>query len=170
MRNNKTVAVYPPNLVELEDRPCVFLAGPIKGAENWQEEAIGDLSKQFDGIVIASPRDPGPKWHGDYNAQVDWETRYLHAAAHHGVILFWLGKEETHTCERAYAQTTRFELGEWFGKSRAFNAQYFVLGIEEGFTNEPYIRRRVGQVFPDLEIHSSLDDTCQAAINAVLRL
>jgi len=164
-----TTAIFPPQPVDLNEQPCVFLAGPIQGAPNWQEEAIKYFKKEINGIWIACPRDMA-EWHGDYNGQVDWETRYLHAAAHHGVILFWLAKEKEHTCDRAYGQTSRFELGEWFGKSRALHAKYFVLGIEEGFTNERYIRRRFEQTFPDEEIHSSLEDTCQAAVNAILGL
>lgn len=161
MENENTFAIFPPSMHESR-MPVVFLAGPIQGAVNWQEEAIRFFVKETKGILIACPRSMS-KWHGDYNAQVDWETHYLFQAGDSGGVFFWLAKEETHYCERPHAQTSRFELGEWFGRSAAAsNRPHFELGIEEGFTNEKYIRRRVERTFPDLKIHSSLADTCEA--------
>ena len=46
--------ILPPNYREF-DEPLIFLAGPIKGAPRWQNEAIKILEKLSSEIVIASP-------------------------------------------------------------------------------------------------------------------
>ncbi|MBI4854122.1 MAG: hypothetical protein HY819_20185 [Acidobacteria bacterium] len=80
--------------------------------------------------------------------------------------MFWLAKEITHTCDRAYAQTTRFELGEW--KARYDQGKIkLVLGIEEGFSNSRYIRRRFSQDCPSVKICSSLEETCQEIVKQI---
>jgi hypothetical protein len=64
-------------------------------------------------------------------------------ASETGVILFWLANEETHFCDRAFAQTTRFELGEWLAKSiHAFNNNV-VVGIDTKFSGAGYIKHRI---------------------------
>ncbi|MEO2088207.1 MAG: nucleoside 2-deoxyribosyltransferase domain-containing protein, partial [Gemmataceae bacterium] len=93
--------------------PVVFLAGPIQGAPPWQADAIRHLHELLPELHVANPRRGYSPGEFDYAAQVDWETHHLRRAAAGGVILFWLAKEHTHFCERAYAQTTRFELAEW---------------------------------------------------------
>ncbi len=98
-----------------------------------------------------------------YNEQVDWETYYLRRAAKQGVVLFWLAKEFRHTCDRAYAQTTRFELGEWKVRHERDGTK-LVVGIEQGFTNAKYIKRRLSQDCKDVPLCSTLEETCKSAI------
>src|SRR3989344_8192202 len=97
--------------------PIIFLAGPIQGAYDWQSDAIKLIQRNSPYLHIANPRRPGEAKGNfsekDYGEQVDWETYYLRRAAKDGAIMFWLAKEFVHKCERAYAQTSRFELGEW---------------------------------------------------------
>ncbi len=146
--------------------PLLFLAGPIQGAAPWQEEAITILRSLDSSLYIASPRSLNkdiPGW--TYTKQVDWETRYLNRAAAQGVILFWLAKEQLHHPDRAYAQTSRFELAEWKERHRRSAAQ-LVLGIEPGFSGERYIRHRLAQECSDIVIHSTLVDTCENAVAA----
>ena len=88
--------------------------------------------------------------------QVDWETCYLNKAAQNGAILFWLAKETSHHPERAYAQTTRFELAEWKTKYKQ-NKINLLVGIEPKFPGERYIRHRFGQDCPEIHIHDSFD-------------
>jgi hypothetical protein len=88
---------------------------------------------------------------------------YLRRAAKEGVILFWLAKEDEHVCHRAYAQTSRFEIGEW-KERHCRDGSHIVVGIEPGFTGGRYIRRRFGQDCPDVHIAESLEDTCRKAI------
>lgn len=98
-----------------------------------------------------------------YNEQVDWETYHLRKAGENGVVLFWLAKEHEHKCERAYAQTTRFELSEWKMRHERDGAK-LVVGIEEGFTGAKYLVRRFTQDCPDVPLCSTLEETIGHAI------
>lgn len=160
-----------PPVVEDVAGPLVFLAGPVQGAPDWQAQAIAVLGKAAPEIHIASPRRDYLPGEFSLEEQVDWETRYLRLAALRGAIMFWLAREVEHFCDRAYAQTSRFELAEWKVHHQRTGAS-IVVGIEEGFTNARYIRRRLAQDCPDLRICSSLTETCEqvlAVINASKR-
>jgi hypothetical protein len=146
--------------------PLVFLAGPIQGAPDWQTQAMALLRDLAPELHIASPRrEYAP---GEYSAerQVDWETHYLRRAASNGVILFWLAREVEHSCDRAYAQTTRFELAEWKVRHERDQASV-VVGIEPGFSGARYIRRRLFQDCPGVPIRESLAETCQALLSVL---
>lgn len=77
--------------------------------------------------------------------------------------MFWLAKQTVETPGRSYAQTSRFELAEW--KERATrNETRLVVGIEPGFGNERYIRRRFSQDCPSVAVLGSLEETCRRAV------
>lgn len=161
-----------PNYDKFEG-PVIFLAGPIQGARRWQDDAIEYILENSDGINVASPRRPldrkkrkGPFTDEMYNEQVDWETHHLQEAGKNGVVLFWLANEKEHMCERAYAQTSRFELAEWKMKHEKDGSQ-LVVGIEDDFTGARYIRRRMSQDCPEVQILDNLEKTCQAAIDLI---
>ena len=153
--------ILPPNYTEVSG-PVVFLAGPIQGAEDWQSKATELIRKISPSLHIASPRKEYLDDEFVYEKQVDWETHYLRRAANNGVILFWLAKENKHNCERAYAQTSRFELAEWKVRSEGEGIK-LVIGIEDGFTGARYIRRRFSQDSPYVSILDSLSATCEKA-------
>jgi hypothetical protein len=155
----------PPEIIPYEG-PTIFLAGPIQGAPNWQNEAIQYIQNLNSKINIANPRREYLDGTFVYGAQVDWETHHLNKANINGAILFWLAKEEEHFCERAYAQTTRFELAEWKVKQEMTGSK-LVVGIEEGFSNAKYIQRRFSQDCPEVAITSTLEDTCKEAVRLV---
>lgn len=173
-----------PQMVEISG-PLIFLAGPIQGAPLWHDEAISVIRRMDKAVHIASPcrrrlrRLTAPvesavaritKEFSDemYNEQVDWETHYLNRAAENGAILFWLAKEHRHICSRAYAQTSRFELGEWKERSKWIDVR-LVVGIEKGFTNERYLRRRILQDCPGVPILDTLEATCATALEIIRR-
>jgi hypothetical protein len=160
------VLVRPPVYLDLNG-PLVFLAGPIQGAADWQDDAISYLTRQAPGLSIASPRRSYPPGTFEYGVQVDWETHHLRRAAQQGVILFWLAAEKEHDCTRSYAQTTRFELAEWKVRHERDGVR-LVVGIEEEFSGARYIRRRFGQDCPAVPILSSLEDACRRAIETIL--
>lgn len=143
--------------------PVVFLAGPIQGAALWQVEAAGHLHELMPALHVASPRRVNKDEDVSYDAQVDWETHHLRRAAATGVILFWLAREETHRCDRAFAQTTRFELAEWKVRHERDGAR-LVIGIDDGFTGAKYIRRRFAQDCPAVPVYDTLRATCEAAV------
>ncbi|MBM3200478.1 hypothetical protein FJZ53_06070 [Candidatus Woesearchaeota archaeon] len=159
--------IIPPNYVKKISSPLIFLAGPIQGVYTWQDEAIRIINELAPEVYIANPRravniehDFSPEM---YNEQVDWETYHLKKAGKKGVIMFWLAKETKHLCERAYAQTSRFELGEWKAKHEKNKAQV-VVGLEEGFTGTKYILRRLSKDCPNIPICRTLEETCKEAI------
>ena len=154
--------VLPPEIVEVNG-PLIFLAGPIQGAKNWQNEAIRIIQKIDHEINIASPRREYLDGNFVYDKQVDWETHYLRKAARQGVILFWLAKEFQHDQKRAYAQTSRFELAEWKIRHERDGVR-LVVGIEDGFSGTKYIKRRFSQDCPNIPILDSLEETCKKAI------
>lgn len=162
---------YPQKLSLL---PVIFLAGPIQGAPEWHQRAARKILKSGVPCHIACPKKGivdhySPKdclFDSAPQAQYAWETSFLNHAAQNGVILFWLAKEARHTCARSYGQTTRWELAEW--KERAMNRQAnLVLGIEDGWTGEKYMRFRLEQDLPDLDIHSTLGGTVKEALSII---
>ena len=162
----KTNLILPPQYVDTQNAPIIFLAGPIQGAPLWQTQAIALLQDLMPEAYIASPRKEYLEGTFVYAEQVDWETHHLNLAAQNGVVLFWLAQEMMHFPERAYAQTSRFELGEWKVKHERDGIN-LVVGIEEGFSNERYIRRRLTQDCPEVTICSTLEATCQQAIKLI---
>lgn len=154
--------ILPPNYVEISG-PLIFLAGPIQGAKDWQAEAVKIINSNAPEINVASPRVEYKPGEGVYEKQVDWETYHLRLAAKSGAIMFWLAKEFEHRHDRAYAQTSRFELGEWKVRHECDGVK-LVVGIEEGFTNARYIKRRLSQDCPDVKVFDSLKETCLEAI------
>lgn len=169
----KTLVVPPSSPVEL-DGPVVFLAGPIQGADDWQDQAIAYLQSRPEKLMIASPRRGSYDIlsQKEYEVQVDWETDWLELAGIQGVILFWCAKEFQHDCGRAYAQTTRTEVGEWLlGKAteRHPGSVRIAFGIEEGYTGAKYYRHRVKRLqewgrLPGLTIKDNLIATCDEAL------
>jgi len=145
----------------------IFLAGPIQGARLWQDDAIRIINNKAPEINIANPR-RSETYDGEfteemYNQQVDWETFHLRKSGKKGVVLFFLSKEHKRIAERAYAQTSRFELGEHvvYHQWKGIN---LVVGIEEGFTNRRYILRRISQDCPKVPVCDTLEQTCEEAI------
>lgn len=163
--------ILPPNYLE-EINSLIFLAGPIQGAERWQDKAVEIIENYAADIFIASPRrslefdrtlKKGSFTKEDYNQQVDWETYHLKVASEKGTVMFWLAKEFKHYCGRPHGQTSRFELGEWKVKHEKDGIN-LIVGIEKGFTNERYIRRRFAQDCPDMPLCFTLEETCKEAI------
>ncbi len=145
----------------------IFLAGPIQGAKDWQSDAVKYLQSLDDALHIASPRriddSSGDYSEQKYIGQLDWEEYHLQKAWRNGVVMFWLAREFQHQCDRAYAQTSRFELGE--SKVRhEVNWSKLVVGIESGFSGERYIRRRFSIDCPDVLLKDSLKETCKEAV------
>jgi hypothetical protein len=141
--------------------PIIFLAGPIQGSDPWQEEAIRLIAPRLPEALIASPRRldfDGKLSAAEYAEQVEWESRYLRQAAVTGCVLFWLAAEAEHDCERAYAQTTRFELAEWVVRHE-HEAARVAVGVEEGFPGARYIRYRLESI-PGITVRDSLPETC----------
>ncbi len=155
--------IQPPEIIETSG-PVIFLAGPIQGASNWQTEAASIIHDLDPLIIVASPRRDYPEGTFVYEKQVDWETHFLRQAGRIGVVGFWLAAQTVDTPGRAYAQTTRFELAEWKMRHE-YQETKLSLGIEEGFGNARYIRRRFEQDCPDVNITDNLYGMCADAVD-----
>lgn len=159
------LVLTPPEIVETQS-PVIFLAGPIQGGPNWQAKAASLIHDIDPELIVASPRKNYPEGTFVYEKQVDWETHFLRTAGRTGVIAFWLAAQVEETPGRAYAQTTRFELAEWKMRHE-YEGTKLTLGIEEGFGNARYIRRRFAQDAPEVAIADSLEDMCRNAVDLV---
>ena len=160
---SERLVIQPPEIIDTTG-PIIFLAGPIQGAPNWQPVAAGHIHDLDSSITVASPRKDYQEGTFVYEKQVDWETHFLRKAGKLGVIGFWLATQLEESPGRAYAQTTRFELAEWKMKHE-FEGAKITLGIEEGFGNARYIRRRFTQDCPDVNIADNLEEFCQNAVD-----
>lgn len=157
--------LQPPEIIET-DGPIIFLAGPIQGAPDWQSEAAKKIHYLNSAIVVASPRRDYPEGTFVYEQQVDWETHYLRTAGKLGAVTFWLANQTVDTPGRAYAQTSRFELAEWKMRHE-YDDSKLTIGIEEGFGNARYIKRRFSQDCPDIKIADNLETMCKNAVELV---
>ena len=162
---------YPQKIFNLDkEKPLVFLAGPIQDAFPWHYIAIEYLKKYSPYIDIACPKRPkklDTKF--VYEEQVDWESIYLQRASENGGILFWLGNQDTKNPERSYAQTTRFELAEWFTNFKSDSNINIVVGIDSKFPGERYIRYRISKEAPEIKITNSLDFACLQLIKKIYK-
>ena len=157
------ILLQPPEIIETSG-PVIFLAGPIQGSPDWQSDASNLIHAIDPTLIVASPRKDYPEGTFVYERQVDWETHFLRTAGRTGVVAFWLSAQVEETPGRAYAQTTRFELAEWKMKHE-YEGVKLTIGIEEGFGNARYIRRRFSQDAPDVKIADSLEEMSRNAVN-----
>lgn len=163
------MTIYVPPKYDYSNEATIFLAGPIQGAKRWQNHAAELLTELNPKINVASPRYIGKYQDiiGDYYpqekpySQIDWETYHLNKAGKNGVVLFWLANESEHFCNRAFAQTSRFELGEWATKHLTQNAK-LVVGIDKTFSGRGYIEYRLFNT--GIPILQDLDESCMKAV------
>lgn len=148
--------------------PIIFLAGPIQGARDWQADAASLIRTARPDVWIANPRRPGEAAGGfppdKYEEQVEWEHHHLAYAASSGVILFWCENEAIHDCGRAYAQTTRFELGEAMANARWTRRSKMVVGLDTRYPGAKYVRYTFGEKAPNVPVLDTLGDTVDAAL------
>ena len=154
----------PPEYVEI-DRPVIFLAGPVSGAPSWHRAAEEYVaSTAFAGeVIVANPNTDMGSAEMTHAERTDWESGHLNLAGEQGAVMFWLPNQAESLKEgKDYAQTSRFEIGEWM--VRASQGASVVLGIEEGFKDASYIRRRFSQNCPEVTIQETLNATCAEAL------
>jgi len=155
--------IYKTANVDGNEDVFVFLAGPIQGSKNWQEEFIKEIEEEFKefksnkNIVICSPRRDKDmdKSKFVYQEQVDWETLYLEKSSKYGIIVFWLAKEFEKIEGRSYAQTSRFELGEWLSKWELNPKIKIIVGADSEFKGTRYIKYKFSKKQPDFEFKTS---------------
>jgi hypothetical protein len=165
--------IIPNRYVKDIETPLIFLAGPIRSAPNWQDEAIDLLFSQDSDLVIASPRRGVRERIAPYIAEGDenyfprqraWERHYLDIASKTGAILFWLPGEEEHDCKKVYGAMTRVEIGQWMTRYSVDNSVRFCVGSDGKFPELHTIQYDLSIDAPDKKIHSTLEETCDESI------
>ena len=170
--------ILPKTYVANLDAPLIFLAGPIRSAPNWQDEAIEIILSEDSGVLIASPR-RGVRENlekyvlsGDANffpRQRAWERHYLDVAGkpeseQGGAVLFWLPGEAEHNCQKVYGAMTRIELGQWMANYQHEPEVRFCVGSDGNFPELHTIAYDLKLDAPDKDIKKTLEETCAEAL------
>ena len=165
--------------------PLFYLAGPIRGADDWQAKAIQMLDEHYRGncaVVNPSRYDEthplyGHKAYGDektFSHQTNWENYYMTEAAGHGCLIFWLPCESRENprprADGPYAQDTYGELGYWRAmleiSERGGTLRPMVsIGAEFAFPGLKKLWRDLDRaVAGSFSVQSSLQDTVKEAV------
>ncbi len=166
----------PPRQLAIPDTtPLVFLAGPVQGAPDWQTPfAEATLASNPDTAVASPRRTAEDQARFDADEQVKWEHRSLDRARRFGVLAFWLAAQElddeTYPAGRAYAQTTRIELGKALGWKHYQPDLPVVIGFDPEYTmrgggSESYIRREAK--LAGIAIYNSASETLSAITRSI---
>ena len=152
----------------INDDFVIYLMGPIQGAENWHEKFIKEMSnfKTDKNIIIASPKRKNKDNNFNYEDQIKWETYYLQKAANNGLIFCWISKEINKNEHRSFAQTTRFELGEYFLYGKDIKDFKIIIGVDKSFSGIKYIEYKYKQKYSDFKLYNDFD----LAINEVKKI
>jgi len=142
----------------------IFLAGPIQGSTEWHEEFIEKIQKELKdikinkNIIICSPKRLKKDDNFIYDEQVNWESYYLDKASKTGIIVFWLAKEKEKISGRSYAQTSRFEIGEWWSKGQNIKDFKIIVGANKDFEGLKYIVKKFTDAYPKFKLNSTIDN------------
>ncbi|MBP7831660.1 MAG: hypothetical protein KA028_01430 [Candidatus Pacebacteria bacterium] len=159
-------------------KPVLFLAGPIRNAPKWQEEAIDILFQKNETVFVASPtRTLGktldgftevdkPQEYETFIRQRAWEQYYMYAAAKKGTIIFFLPKEAEvkEFPDKVYAHITMMELGLWIARCKMDKEINLVIGTDGNFPEWSTIEFEIKTEIPHVQIYDSLEKTIDAAI------
>jgi len=169
--------IIPKTYVKKINDPIIMLLGPIRGAPNWQDEAIDILFDIKPDLVVVTPRrgirDSFVKYvlHGDedyFERQRSWEIYYTEMAAEEvgreGCAMFWLPEEVNHKCEKAYGAMSREEWGLMLGAYRHNKSMRFCVGTDGKFSEWRTHLLTLNTYAPDKEVFDSLEKTCEEAV------
>lgn len=122
--------IYVPNTPPETFSKSLFLAGPSPrdpAHYDWRPEALKHLEELgYDGVVFVPLPVDHSDWRHGFDAQVDWEKKYLDMA---DVVVFWVPRD----LKTLPALTTNVEFGMYFESGKV------VLGYPETATNMRYI-------------------------------
>lgn len=175
----KTKSVIAPHPCD----PLFFLAGPVRGGDDWQYQACIKIQRHLSQFYAALPcryEETHPlmqyRMGGNtdfFDRQLTWERYYLERASEEGCIIFWLPEESKlnpREGNEPYAMDTRGELGEWRGHRKYRPNVRLVVGAEKGFPGLSQIERNfrlaLGYDFP---IYPTLEATVWAAVQMAIK-
>ncbi len=173
--------IIPKTYVAEINGPLIFLLGPIRGAPNWQDEAIKILFSINPNLTIVIPRrgvrDSFAKYvlSGDENhfsRQRAWEIYYTEMASEEegreGCAMFWFPGEAEHKCEKAYGAISREEFGLMLGAFRHNKSMRFCVGTDGKFSEWRTHLLTLNTYAPDKKVFESLEETCAEAVRIAL--
>ncbi len=167
------------NVILIPQLPVIFLAGPIRNAPEWQNEAIQYLFKKDESVFVVSPRrelasdlvnlaEKVTPTDTTFKRKRAWEQYYLNSASEKGCIIFWLPKEgEKESAEKVYAHITMMELGEWIARHKMNNKINLVIGTDGEFPEWSTIKFEIESEIPEILICDSLEQTINTALNLI---
>lgn len=166
-----------------------FLAGPIQGGGNWQEQAIIVLAAMDPDCIIICPRRykktdklfseyqyifdqsfPSPDVQQiEFESHTEWGRYYLEKAAFLGSIIFFLPNEDVHDPRNdgsPYARDTYGELGRWGVRSGQNKEEItMTVGIARGFPGRQEIKKNLKEDHKKaFKIHDHLHATLHEAV------
>jgi hypothetical protein len=167
--------------VDFSYGPLFFLAGPVRGADDWRKDCVGKISNYTQDFYAALPCRYGeghpllsfhrPTTKNHFGRQTLWERFYLESASKHGCIIFWLpceSKTNPRSDGNPYARDTYGELAEWRGQLMYNQRIRVVIGAERGFPGLSQIKCNFDAAIRiNYPIYSTLEGTVDAAINKV---
>ena len=166
--------------------PLFFLAGPIWGGADWQDEMCRILDQLSQHCVIACPCNweenhplgasfVGEDDHLRYPKQTHWERCYLELAGlthPQGCVVFWLpfeSKEFPHPGPGPYARDTREEIGRWEVRMELQGARV-VFGGDPNFYGLDVIRTNLDDAMGHrVPVYASMRETAEAALKTSVR-
>ncbi len=128
-----------------------FLAGPVRGGNDWQSECHKIFSRYSLSCTLVIPvsypsdhpiraHEITPNSNPEPVHHIKWERRWMEFASRKGCLMFWLPCESKTVprdpAEGPYAQDTRGELGEWRGHLMFEHHRRVVIGMEEDFPGQ----------------------------------
>ena len=132
--NNNLIIKCPNKLPDKKTKWYIFLAGPILGAPEWQNN-VPHINVDEE-IILLSPRRENYD-NFNYDEQVNWETICLRTA---DIILFWIPEEKEKIKGHEYAQTTRTEYGEYLARGKKI-----IVGTNKNFIGRRYFETKAKQ-------------------------
>jgi len=125
----------------------VFLAGPIQGGPDWQNNM-----PEIPNVIWLSPRRVSYE-NFNWEEQVDWETRCMKIA---DVILFWIPEKIEDIPGRDYGMTTRTEIGEYLAMGKKT-----IVAINSNYPGKRYLDFKARQ-YNSIAIVDTLDSAIDA--------
>ena len=181
--------IRPKTSVDVGVSQVFFLAGPVKGGDDWQAKMCRELEKRIhperEFFVVV----PCPSWDKNhrlaaffceddskitFERQLDWERYYIPRAGSKnpseepGCLVFWLpeeSKENPRKGKGPYARDTYGELGACRVLKSLYPAINLVVGAEEGFPGLDVFQRNISaDLKKEFLIRKTFADTAQIAV------
>lgn len=146
------------NPADTPNVPLVFLGGPASSSHDWRVRAIEVLCALKPDLVVAVPRFLEQNTlHASLAPHVFWRRTHQFWASRCGVIFFWFPRINSDF------DPSLLELGEWLA-THNYRGVKIVVGIESGFAQEFYIRKRIYDDFRDVPVVSTLEAACRQCV------